>query len=81
MFKDKDIAAVVINIDTYPVHFILHLMHSIEILGYKHPMEIPRAMFHNAYVRLVTALHLNPESEEEMDFRLRDGIPSRCHKT
>jgi hypothetical protein len=60
--------------DSLPFHFQSHMMHAIEILGYKHPDDRIRAWWLSVYVRLVNALHLHPETEEEMDRRLGDSI-------
>jgi hypothetical protein len=58
--------------DDLPHHFIMHLMHGVEILGYKHPDPMFRERWHGFYLRLVRDLHLTPETEAEMDKRLGD---------
>lgn len=60
------------TLDAVPHHFQLHLMHAIEILGYKHPCERIRNWWHDAYRRLVRDMHLHPESEAQLDERLGD---------
>jgi hypothetical protein len=60
--------------DEMTLHYYAHAMHAFEILGYKHPEKLyTRPFWHNAYLRMVHALHAWPESEEEMDKRLGDG--------
>jgi hypothetical protein len=59
-------------LDEVPHHFQLHLMHAVEILGYKHPDEQTRAWWHSVYLRLVHDMHLWPETEEQLDARLGD---------
>jgi len=59
-----------LNLDHYPVHWIMHLTHTLEILGYKYPDLAKRELFHNLYTALCRAFHLNPETEEELDLRL-----------
>jgi hypothetical protein len=69
------------DLDAIPHHFQMHLMHAIEILGYKHPDPIIRGWWNQVYIRLVNDLHLHPETEEELDSRLgdsRDGWLARA---
>lgn len=61
-------------VDEIPHHFHLHLIHNIEIIGYKHPNERIRNWFYQAYVRLVEDMHLWPETENQLDRRLGDNI-------
>jgi hypothetical protein len=60
------------SLDGYPIHFILHTMHALEIIGFKHPMVPVRAAFQYGYERLVRQLHLRPETETMMDTRLTE---------
>lgn len=70
MFKIlKDYMA---HLDESPHHFQLHFMHASEILGYKHPNEKIRKWWYECYIRLANDMHLNPESEVQMNFRLGD---------
>jgi hypothetical protein len=59
-------------VDELPHHFQLHLMHAVEILGYKYPDLEVRAQWNSFYRRIVNDAHLNPETEEQMDRRLGD---------
>jgi hypothetical protein len=59
--------------DGIPHHFQMHLMHAAEIVGYKHTDERIARWWQHFYNRFVSALHLHPESEEEMDSRLGDN--------
>lgn len=59
-------------LDEVPHHFQLHLMHAVEILGYKHPDERIRDWWYSVYARLVHDMHLWPETEEQLDARLGD---------
>lgn len=54
------------NCDHYPQHYVAHLLHAAQIVGYKKP-SAPWLWF---YKKLVNGLHLNPESEEQLDERL-----------
>lgn len=59
-------------LDEVPHHFQLHLMHAIEILGYKHPDEDIRLWWNSVYIRLVRDMHLWPETKDQLDHRLGD---------
>ncbi len=58
--------------DGLPHHFQLHLMHAVEILGYKHPDERIRHWWLGFYNRIVHSMHLWPEDEGQLDTRLGD---------
>lgn len=58
--------------DHYPVHWLFHFAHAAEIVGYKHPSKDVRKVWSNMYWGICNALHVNMESEESMDWRLRD---------
>lgn len=70
---DEHVSQYLREADAIPHHFQLHLMHAIEILGYKHPTIRTRLWWFGVYERLVNDLHLHPESEAEMDLRLGDN--------
>jgi hypothetical protein len=64
----------IVSRDSMSLHYYAHAMHGFEILGYKHPdIEIQR-FWRNAYYRMVEALHVWPETEEQMDSRLGDKM-------
>jgi hypothetical protein len=69
---DERVGSYLQALDEVPHHFQLHLMHAVEILGYKHPDEQIRAWWHSVYLRLVHDMHLWPETEEQLDARLGD---------
>jgi hypothetical protein len=58
--------------DSLPHHYLMHLMHGAQILGYKHPDERFGVRWLALYTALCEDLHLHPESEAEMDERLGD---------
>jgi len=58
--------------DEYPHHFIMHLLHSAEVIGYKHPTRYIRDYWHIFYQRGCKSFHLTPETEIAMDQRLND---------
>jgi len=81
------------DLDSYPMHFVMHLMHAAEIIGYKYQdLEDEsdagniRYYWLEFYKKIVTALHLNPETEEQLDIRLgftpaeKESIDAHAHK-
>lgn len=61
------------SLDELPHHYQMHFLHAAEIVGYKHPDHTIRPWWHALYVRLVKDLHLSPETQAELDFRLADN--------
>jgi hypothetical protein len=63
----------------HPWHFISHLMHCFELIGYKHPHSGVRFEAMNIYCRFVASMHLNVELEQQMMDRLTDDrIAGNC---
>lgn len=61
------------SLDQYPFHFVMHLMHAAEIIGYKHPDEATRLGWGEFYRRIVEGnVHCQVETEAMMDQRLAD---------
>lgn len=58
---------------TVPQHYYSHLMHSVEVIAFRHPD--PRVMTTAVcmYVSMAETLHLRPETREQFENRL-------CHK-
>ncbi len=67
---ERRMIAVLKNHDHYPVHYIMHLAHGTEIIGYKHPTVSIRLRWHWFYKQLCKCFHLNPETEAALDERL-----------
>lgn len=62
--------------DGYPHHFIMHLTHCAEVIGYKHPDDERAKYWNMFYQTACRSLHMWAESVDEMDARLNDfGIP------
>ncbi|WP_375458846.1 hypothetical protein [uncultured Enterovirga sp.] len=59
-------------IDCLPHHYVAHLSHGAEILGYKHPDLLVRGHWLRCYLRFCEDRHHPPETEEQMDTRLSD---------
>ncbi len=62
------------NMDHYPMHWLMHFAHACEIVGYKHPQDHLQNHFSWLYLEIVRALHLQPETEKQLDARLRDYV-------
>ena len=60
------------SMDAYPVHWFLHLLQAAEIVGYKCPHHAIREYWEYFYQCGVKAMHLNPETEAQLDERLSD---------
>lgn len=54
----------------YPEHWYAHVMHCFEVVGYCHPDENIAATAYGIYGRLVSNLHLYPETKAVMMRRL-----------
>lgn len=66
----SDILEFLHSLDQYPLHYVMHLCHASEVIGYKHPDPAFRSFFFVVYQMIVHTFHLRPESEQEMDIRL-----------
>lgn len=60
------------SLEQYPLHWVIHVLHALEIIGYR-SIEFEFAQqARAAYLKMVQALHLNPETVEEMAARLSE---------
>lgn len=50
----------------YPMHWVSHIMHCYEVVGYTHPDEDVREAALRVYVRIVHGLHLRAERYDDM---------------
>ncbi len=66
----RRMVAVLSSHDQYPVHYIMHVLHATEIIGYKHPDDRVADRWRWFYSNLAKCFHLNPETEEQLDERL-----------
>lgn len=60
------------NHDHVPHHFLMHLIHCAEVIGYKHPDKTIREYWLYLYEQFCIAFHMTPETESQMDERLND---------
>lgn len=58
--------------DDLPHHYRMHFLHGAEIIGYKHPEQLFRERWGYVYLKGCRDLHLNFETEYQMDNRLGD---------
>ena len=72
---DEDIARFTNHLDHYPMHWLIHFTHAVEIVGYKHPFYNARQWWLTLYLAICAGLHLNPETEMSLDERLVDDDP------
>lgn len=56
--------------DHIPHHYLMHLMHAAEVIGYHHPLDQYRDNWLTFYLRMCNKLHVNPETKEQLDARL-----------
>lgn len=70
--KDCAIQFVDCHFDHMPIHFVTHLMHAAEVIAYKHPDASIQASWSFIYTTIVKAMHLNIETREQFEERLKD---------
>lgn len=58
------------SLDHYPHHYVMHVVHAVEIVGYHHFDATARAAWSGLYFDLCRGLHVNPETPEQLDARL-----------
>jgi len=83
--EDKHSKQFLWDIDCYPMHFVMHTAHAAEIIGYKYNGELDqriatgpqmgravstRIWWGDFYRNVMKGLHVNPETEEQLDVRL-----------
>lgn len=56
--------------DALPTHYVMHLIHAIEIVGYYHPDRHVAIKWAALYLRLCKKLHLSPETKADLHRRL-----------
>jgi hypothetical protein len=69
---EEELTKFVSNLDHYPMHWLMHFTHAVEIVGFKHPVPEIQIFWFRLYIEICKALHLNPETEDQLDKRLAD---------
>lgn len=59
-------------IGNYPIHWVMHLTHALEVIGYRHPNSTTSDIARGLYYSFCTSFHLTPETCEEMEIRLSE---------
>lgn len=59
-------------VEHYPLHWVLHVVHAAEALGFRHPDPQARAVWHALYLAAVKAMHMNAETLEQYTTRLSE---------
>ena len=54
----------------YPLHWVSHVAHSLEVVGNRHPDKDIAKLAMGSYLSFVHSLHVNPELKEHMIARL-----------
>lgn len=68
-----DIKALKKSLEYMTVHFVSHLMHALEIIGYKSDKKKEKGIAFAYYSMICEILHCNIETEEQMNLRLKDN--------
>jgi hypothetical protein len=55
-----------------PQHWYSHVMHALEVIAYRHPLAHVRGTALLLYGKMVTNMHLNPETPEQFVERLSE---------
>jgi hypothetical protein len=55
-----------------PQHWYGHVMHALEVIGYRHPQQEVAAVAYMMYAKMVDNLHLVPETKTQMIARLSE---------
>lgn len=55
-----------------PWHWLSHIMHACEVVGYRHPNRIVRERYIAIYERMAHSFHLNPETREQFIARMSE---------
>jgi hypothetical protein len=58
--------------DEYAHHFIMHLVHSAQVIAYKHPVNEVAYCWLTFYSHACEAFHMRHETKSQMDARLSD---------
>jgi hypothetical protein len=61
------------SLEYLSMHFVSHLMHGLQIIGYEHPDEIIKEQAFVCYKKICETLHCNVETREQMSERLKDN--------
>lgn len=74
----EDTKAFLNSLDSYPLHYVMHLTHACEVIGYRFGNSETATVqdvaiahfFRYVYFDICYSLHLNPETESQLEYRL-----------
>lgn len=52
-------------------HFYSHLMHGLEVIGYRHPNRVIANAAYKLYLSMANLMHLEDETSQDFELRLR----------
>ncbi len=58
------------DLDKYPMHFLMHLIHAAEVIAYQHPDEEISRHWHYFYEKSCDSFHMNIETRSQFNNRL-----------
>jgi hypothetical protein len=79
--KPEDLEVFLKQPDQYPVHWLFHFMHAVEVVGWMHPDARTSAWWLALYYSMCNMLHVNAETKEQFYGRLHDGDKGDCWKS
>lgn len=71
---EKIVSDFLVSRDELPFHYFTHFVHACEVLGYKHPDQRIKSFWGLVYARMCKCMHMNLETECDMDCRLGDKL-------
>lgn len=58
--------------DHLPHHWVMHALHAVEVIGFRHPWEHIRIHASVIYIKGCISMHLRMETKDDMIFRLSE---------
>ena len=58
------------SLDTYPTHFVKHILQAVEILSYKYPVIEDQKLWYDLYEKMCDELSIPIETQQNMEKRL-----------
>lgn len=56
--------------DEYPHHYVMHIIHASEIIGWYHPNSLTASRWNTFYRTMCKKMHVNSEGKDQLDSRL-----------
>ncbi len=60
------------SLEHYPMHWVLHVIHACEAIGYRHPEADTRELWLRLYLKMCKSLHMNAETFDQFVSRLSE---------